>query len=206
MKNTELTIFAGVNGAGKSTLYRILNGNFGVRLNSDEIVQNNKWDWKDSASQLKAAKELIRLQNELLKNHESFNRETTLCGTSIVKTIETAAEQGYRIELFYVGVASPEIAIKRVREREAKGGHGVSAETIEHRYDNSQENMKMIFGLCDAVHFYDNTVSMKEICWCKGNEIRSNVTAFEWENDGNLRWLKQLISDIYGNIRIIYQN
>lgn len=206
MKNSELTVFAGVNGAGKSTLYRMLNGNFGVRLNSDEIVQNNKWDWKDSACQLKAAKELISLQNELLKKHESFNRETTLCGTSIVKTIETAAAKGYRIELLYVGVASPEIAIKRVREREEKGGHGVSAETIEQRYDNSQENLKIVFGLCDAVHFYDNTVSMKEICWCKDNEIRSNVTAFEWENDGNLSWLKHLISDIYGNIKITYQN
>lgn len=206
MRNTELTVFAGVNGAGKSTLYKMLNGNFGVRLNSDEIVQNNKWDWKDSACQLKAAKELIRVQNELLKNHESFNRETTLCGTSIVKTIETAAEKGYRIELFYVGVASPKIAIKRVQDRVEKGGHGVSAETIEQRYDNSQENLKIVFGLCDTVHFYDNTVSMKEICWCKDNEIRSNVTAFEWENDDNLSWLKQLISDIYGNIKITYQN
>lgn len=206
MKNSELTVFAGVNGAGKSTLYKMLNGNFGVRLNSDEIVQNNKWDWKDSACQLKAAKELICMQNELLKNHESFNRETTLCGTSIVKTIETAAEKGYRIELFYVGVASSEIAIKRVQNRVEKGGHGVSAETIEQRYDNSQENLKIVFGLCDAVHFYDNTVSMKEICWCKDNEIRSNVTAFEWENDGNLSWLKHLISDIYGNIKITYQN
>lgn len=206
MKNTELTVFAGVNGAGKSTLYRMLDGDFGVRLNCDEIVHNNNWDWKDPACQMKAAKELIRRQSELLERHESFNRETTLCGTSIVKTIEAAAKIGYRIELFYVGVASPEIAIRRVKEREEKGGHGVSAETIEQRYDCSQENLKTVFGLCDVVHFYDNTVSMKEICWCRDNEIRSNVTAIEWENDNNLRWLKQLISEIYGNIKITHQN
>lgn len=44
MKNTELTVFAGVNGAGKSTLYRMLDGDFGVRLKHliSEIYGNIK--------------------------------------------------------------------------------------------------------------------------------------------------------------------
>ena len=43
------TIFAGVNGAGKSTLYSTLlqeNHDFGVRVNSDEIVISNGGDWR----------------------------------------------------------------------------------------------------------------------------------------------------------------
>ena len=43
MANSKVfTIFAGVNGAGKSTLYYTLGDDFGIRLNSDEIIKNDK--------------------------------------------------------------------------------------------------------------------------------------------------------------------
>lgn len=202
MKGTDLIIFAGVNGAGKSTLFKMLEGDYGVRLNSDEVVQRNGWDWKDQTCQMKAAKELLREQKRLLEERKSFNRETTLCGNSIVNLINEAHERGYRVELFYVGVASKQIAIDRVKERESKGGHGVRADLIEQRYDNSQENLKTVFNSCDIVHFYDNTVSMKEVCWCKDMKIKCNISSFEWNNSAEILWLKKLISDIYKNAEI----
>jgi len=202
MNDTKLTIFAGVNGAGKSTLYNMLGKDFGYRLNSDEIVHDNNWDWRSTSSQMEAGKVLLRKQNELLANRLPFNRETTLCGRSIIKLIEQAKSDGYFVELFYVGVSSPDIAIKRVAEREKRGGHGVSADTIERRFDNSMENLKSVFGKCDIVHLYDNTVTMREICFYKNSELKCAISSFDWEHDASIKWVKDVISLAYGDITI----
>ena len=68
MQNSKVyTIFAGINGAGKSTLFQSeSNVDFGVRLNSDEIVKTRGKDWKDNKAQIEAGKEILRLQRILL--------------------------------------------------------------------------------------------------------------------------------------------
>ena len=68
MQNSKVyTIFAGINGAGKSTLFQSeSNVDFGVRLNSDEIVKAREKDWQDSKAQIEASKEILRLQRILL--------------------------------------------------------------------------------------------------------------------------------------------
>ena len=159
MASTKIfTIFAGVNGAGKSTLFATdTAADLGVRLNTDEIVKNKGWDWKNPRAQIEAGKELLNLQKECLGREVSFNQETTLSGISIIKCIETAKAKGYEIHLRYVGVNSPEIAKERVARRIALGGHGVSQETIDRRFISSKENFRKVFPLCDTVNIYDNS-------------------------------------------------
>ena len=106
-------LFAGVNGAGKSTLYNLamINQNIKntIRINTDEIVREIG-DWRNNSDQLKAAKMAINLRNECFLCGKSFNEETTLTGKTILKTIDKAKELGYELQLFYVGLNSPEIA------------------------------------------------------------------------------------------------
>ena len=53
--NKRYTIFAGVNGAGKSTLYSLLKqAELGERINADEILFSNGWDWRDEKAQFKS--------------------------------------------------------------------------------------------------------------------------------------------------------
>ena len=127
--------------------------------------------------------------------------ETLLFDNSILNLLKEAKEKGYFIELFYVGVASSDIAVKRVQQREQKGRHRISTELVEKRYENSQGDLKLIFDLCDVVHFYDNTISMNEVCFIKGNKIVCRYNMLEWDNDSNLCWLKNLINSIYGNLK-----
>lgn len=204
MKSIKLTIFAGVNGAGKSTLYKMLDGDFGERLNSDEIVLQNGWDWRNENCQLRASKQLLSKQKILLSERLSFNRETTLCGKSILKLIDDAKRLGYYIELYYVGVESVEIAIARVSEREAKGGHGISAELIERRYGDSQENLKAVFSKCDSVHIYDNTNSMEEICVCEDDSLKCKLSSYDWDSGKSIVWIKKLIAEVYGDKEITF--
>lgn len=152
------TIFAGVNGAGKSTLFNADSAaDLGVRLNTDEIVKANGWDWKSKRAQIDAGKELLKRQKDCLDKDLSFNQETTLSGNFIIKSIKTAKEKGYKIHLRYVGVDCPEIAKERVEKRIALGGHGVSPETVDRRFSSSKDNFKKIFHLCDTVNIYDNS-------------------------------------------------
>ncbi len=178
----SLTIFAGVNGAGKSTLYYSeQNTTLGVRLNSDEILHAEAWDWRDTAKQLQAGKILLERQKECFAKGLSFNRETTLCSNEIFNTIRYAKEQGYSVHLRYVGVNSPEIAKERIALRIQRGGHGVSDGTIERRFISSKENFIKVFPYCDTVNLYDNSGSKIEmIAYLKDGTLQRTAKPCEW--------------------------
>lgn len=153
----KYVIFAGVNGAGKTTFYGT-NPNISdlPRVNIDEIVRGFG-SWKNGADVMKAGRIALKLIDEYFEKGISFNQETTLCGKNILKNIERAKTAGYEIELHYVGVDSPETAVKRVADRVAKGGHGIPEEDIRRRYYQSLENLEKVIPLCDRIKIYDNT-------------------------------------------------
>lgn len=147
-------LFAGVNGAGKSTLYNLamINQNIKntIRINTDEIVREIG-DWRNNSDQLKAAKMAINLRNECFLRGKSLNEETTLTGKTILKTIDRAKELGYELQLFYVGVNSPEIAKERIKNRVEKGGHYIENDVVEKRYYESLKNLKEIILKFDKI-------------------------------------------------------
>ncbi len=186
MSNTKnLTIFAGVNGAGKSTLYYSEpHENLGVRLNSDEILHDNGWDWKDTAKQIQTGKILLNLQKECFDKGLSFNRETTLSSNEIFRTVCYAKEHGYCIHLRYIGVNSPEIAKERIANRIKLGGHGVSEGTIERRFVSSKENFAKIFPYCDTINVYDNSGAKIEMIACfKNGQLQKISNSCEWVDE-----------------------
>ncbi len=187
-KSKEFNIFAGVNGAGKTTLYfkqleTEKNKNFGLRVNIDEIVQAIG-DWKNPKDQIRASKIALKIRNEHLENGYSFNQETTLCGKSIISFIHKAKDKGYKINLYYVGLESEQIAKDRVKIRVAKGGHDIAPELIERRYKESLENLKSILPIVNNLYLFDNSREFKSIDTKKDIE--------------NTSWLKNI--DVSGKI------
>lgn len=176
-------IIAGVNGAGKSTLYKTKKDFLDMpRVNTDEILRGFG-DWRNPSDLAKAGKEAVKLLKELLQGDETFNQETTLCGKSIVSNIKKAKENGFRIEMHYVGLDSADIAKKRVAHRVSVGGHGIPEEDIEKRYVETFENLKEVLPMCDLVALYDNTeeVAFRRIAIYKNGEpIRVSGRVPEW--------------------------
>lgn len=185
----RFTIFAGVNGAGKSTLYNSEDnkGELGVRLNSDELIHELGGDWQDIAVQLEAGKEILRRQRECLDKGLSFNRETTLCSTEIFRTMRTAKELGYEVDLRYVGVKNVEIAKERIRRRMERGGHGVSEGTVVNRYGRAKENFFKALTLCDMATVYDNS---DESLVCVGYTIEGKLCRTKYPCTWLDEWLK----------------
>jgi len=152
------TIFAGVNGAGKSTFYRVINRDFGIRVNADEIVKDKfNHDWRSPAAQLEAGKIAVKLIRDCISTGSSFNQETTLTGNSVVRNIEKAKAVGFRISLFYVGLQNVGLSISRVEKRRLAGGHGIPEEDLRRRYEDSFANLKLVLPLCDEVQIFDNS-------------------------------------------------
>ncbi|EEU32868.1 hypothetical protein HMPREF0946_00941 [Fusobacterium vincentii 3_1_36A2] len=190
-------LFAGVNGAGKSTLYSSENLNNdiknSIRINTDEIVKKIG-DWKNNSDQIKAAKIAINLRNECFQNGKSFNEETTLTGKTILKTIDRAKELGYELQLFYVGVNSPEIAKERIKNRVEKGGHDIKNDIVEKRYYESLKNLEEVILKFDKISLYDNSKKFKNILLFSNNEI------FFKDNE-SINWSKEAIKIVENRIK-----
>jgi predicted ABC-type ATPase len=152
------TIFAGVNGSGKSTFYKLLNHNFGVRVNVDEIVRNNfNSDWRSQETQIKAGRVAVKLIRDCLSGDKSFNQETTLTGNSVITNIKKAKDNGFTVSLYYVGLENVELSIERVAIRERSGGHSIPEKDLRRRYPVSFENLKIALHLCDMIQVFDNS-------------------------------------------------
>src|SRR5262252_5908294 len=59
----------------------------------------------------------------IARKRVSFAFETTLSGRSYLRRIRQLRKQGYRIRIFFLWFDTLEVALSRVGERVAKGGH-----------------------------------------------------------------------------------
>lgn len=164
-------IYAGVNGAGKSTLYSTTRYcNTMPRINTDEILKTFG-NWKNTADLMKAGKIAVKRLNQYLDAGITFNQETTLCGHSILRSIQKAKNNGYLIEMHFVGVDSVEVAKQRIAQRVKDGGHGIPDKDVERRYTESIENLRKLLPLCDLVALYDNTIHFRRFAIYKNGTL-----------------------------------
>lgn len=172
MNKKRYIIIAGVNGAGKSTLYRGMLAEDEElknteRVNADDILKSLNADWRNMGDQLKAMKVAVNRIYKFVDEGISFNHETTLAGASIKNIIQKAKQQGFEVDMYYVGLDSADLAVQRVNERVKKGGHGVPESVVRKRYEASLRNLKDVLPLCDIVKIYDNTYELNMIAGYK---------------------------------------
>lgn len=166
-------IFAGINGAGKSTLYYdelLKNKYFGTRINTDEFV-SSFGSWKNPNDQFKAAKIALKVRQNCIQMSANFNQETTLCGKSILNLFKELKNKDYEIQLYYVGVNTPQIAKERVRARVAKGGHNIDERIIDKRF------MKLCVTLQRCLNFAIKSFCLTTQSYIKKflNTIKQNI-------------------------------
>ncbi|MGB6223059.1 hypothetical protein [Haloferula sp.] len=64
---------------------------------------------------------------------------------------------GYEIELHYLWIPSPELAIKRIHQRVKKGGHPIPDADVRRRFTRSLTNLIHLYGpLADSWQVWDN--------------------------------------------------
>ena len=132
----KLYIISGCNGSGKTTAsYTILPDLLNCRqfVNSDEFAKSLS-PFDPAAASVTASRYMVIKINYLLERLEDFAIETTLATRSLLRIVQEAQSKGYEVTVLYFWLASPEMAIQRVHERVAAGGHNIPDAVIRRRY------------------------------------------------------------------------
>lgn len=159
-KSPRVIIIAGPNGAGKTTFAREFlpkEAGLPVFINADLIAAGLSPFNPDIAA-IQAGRIMLTEIAEKAAKRESFAFETTLSGHSYARHIAKWRKAGYRVELFFLSLDTPETAIARVEARVEQGGHNVPEETIRRRFASGIENFHRIYKpLVDTWMHYDNS-------------------------------------------------
>jgi predicted ABC-type ATPase len=154
-----LYLFAGSNGAGNTTFARAYLRQLDPIprfLNADEIARGlSPLDPQKLA--IKAGKLLLHEIQDCLESGLSFGLERTLSGTTHAKLLMQAKAIGYLIELHYLWIPSPALAIRRIAQRVKKGGHAIPDADVRRRFSRSWTHLIHLYGpLTDTWQVWDN--------------------------------------------------
>ncbi|HVT02843.1 MAG TPA: AAA family ATPase [Thermoanaerobaculia bacterium] len=158
----RISVLAGTNGAGKSSIAgQVVRDGGGQYFNPDEVARRilelsptllqteaNALAWREGVEQLRAA----------IQSGQDYTFETTLGGNTIVQLLEEAAGSGLEVRVWYAGLSSPELHIRRVAARVRKGGHDIPKADIRRRYAKSQINLIHLMPRLTALMVFDNSV------------------------------------------------
>ena len=160
--DSRILIFAGPNGAGKTTFAtELLPHELGCPafVNADSIAAGLS-PLEQSSVNFRAGRLLLETINEYVVAGNSFAFETTLSGLAYSRSIPNWRKRGYFVELFYLRLPDPDVAISRVRQRVSVGGHDVPEAVIRRRFRAGWRNFENIYReLVDEWKIYDNSGS-----------------------------------------------
>ena len=159
-RQKKIVIIAGPNGAEKTTFAReFLPNEAGcpVFINAD-IIAAGLSPFEPELAAVRAGRIMLEEIQARTRAGDSFAFETTLSGLRYARLISQWRQQRYRVKLFYLGLATPELAVARVAARVAQGGHDVPEHVIRRRYVAGWRNFQQKFkSLVDAWAHYDNS-------------------------------------------------
>lgn len=154
----QLWIVAGPNGAGKSTLVAQHALARQIIINPDDIAKRiGPGHQAETAVKAQAGREALQRRKALLEERQTFGIETTLTGRSEIQLMCQAKEQGYKLNLVYVGLDRVEKSSSRVGIRVLKGGHDVPEEDILRRFGRSLGNLPEAIKVADRAFVLDNS-------------------------------------------------
>lgn len=162
MKKKNVYIIAGPNGSGKTTFAKLFLPeyvNCPNFVNADLIAQGLA-PFEPRTAAIKAGKLVLQQINEYARRGFDFAFETTLSGKSYAKLLSELKSQEYSLHLFFLWIPSPELAIARIKDRVAEGGHHVPPEDVRRRFVRGLRNFfKMYESILDSWVLIDNSKS-----------------------------------------------
>lgn len=147
----RLLCICGPNGAGKSTFSRA------IAMRENLLVIDPDKLAAEGLSPIAAGKAAARMSRLFLQEGVSFARESTLTSHFDFVLMGEAKRLGYEVELVYIRLASPALALERVAARMGRGGHGVPSQDVVRRFSRSLENLSKAVRLADKVTILDNS-------------------------------------------------
>ncbi|NMG11305.1 zeta toxin family protein [Brasilonema sp. UFV-L1] len=156
----SLYIIGGANGSGKTTVSMSLLANFldcFEYVNADAIAAGLS-PLNPESMAIVAGRLMITRLRTLSNSGSDFAFETTLAARTFAPFIIECKAKGYIINLIYFWLQSPDLAVERVAQRVASGGHSIPEDVIRRRYERGKKNLISLYlPLCDRWIIYDNS-------------------------------------------------
>ena len=154
----RILIIAGPNGAGKTTFateFLTNEAECPTFVNADLIAAGLN-PFQPARSALRAGRLMLGMIDGYVERGESFAFETTLSGRGYARMIPGWQARGYRIRLYFLRLPTPEMALARVRNRVAEGGHDVPEDVVRRRFEAGWRNFQEVYvDLVDEWALYD---------------------------------------------------
>ena len=153
-------VIAGPNGAGKTTFAReFLPKDAGiVHFVNVDLIAGGLSPLKPELAALAAGRLLLKELDRLAKAKADFAFESTLSGITYLSRMQRWKASGYRIEIVFLKVESPQLALRRIATRVRQGGHDVPARDVMRRFARGWVNFRTVYqSVADKWAVYDNS-------------------------------------------------
>jgi predicted ABC-type ATPase len=154
-----LTIIAGSNGCGKNTLVAAAREKFqhAPVIDREAFAKTIQETLASEDPDSEAGKRVVRLSENLIAGRHSFTVVTTLSGGTYLHIASRAKHLGYKIMVIFVGTASVDINIERLKGRVKKGGAAIPESDLRRRFPLTLSNMQRMLPESDWAIIFDNS-------------------------------------------------
>lgn len=156
----RVILIAGPNGSGKTTFAREFLPKEGlvVEFVNADLIASGLSPFAPDDALIHAGRLLLERVDYLAAKGKNFAFESTLSGRAYAKRIRAWRVRGYRVSIFFLRLASPELAIDRVEARVQQGGHWVDPDVVRRRFISGWENFQTVYReLADNWAVYDSS-------------------------------------------------
>ena len=157
--NKNVYIIAGPNGSGKTTFARkflpdyVKCPNF---VNAD-LIATGLSPFSPRSAAIKAGKLVLSQIHGFAELGVDFAFESTLAGRSYGNLFKVLRKKRYKLHLFFLWIPDVELAIARIKDRVAEGGHNVPVQDVRRRLKRSICNFfKLYQPLLDSWMLFNN--------------------------------------------------
>jgi predicted ABC-type ATPase len=159
-KRPVCIVIAGPNGAGKTTFARefLLKDTRVIHFVNADLIAGGLSPLRPELAALAAGRIFLRELERLAKARTDFAFESTLSGLVYLNRLKRWKAAGYRIEIVYLRLRSPQLALRRIAARVKQGGHNVPRADVLRRFTRSWTNFQNSYRLlADTWSVYDNS-------------------------------------------------
>jgi predicted ABC-type ATPase len=159
-----LWLIAGPNGVGKTTYARrYLRAVAGTDrfVNLDEIARGFSplTPTPDAETAAAAARAVLIRSAENIAAGRSFALETTLAGLTHLRTIQAAKSAGFGVNLLFCALPDIAMALRRIADRVASGGHAVPEADARRRFPRACANFARYAAASDLWRILDTQLA-----------------------------------------------
>ena len=153
-------VIAAPNGAGKTIFAREYLPSIAglIHFVNVDLIAGGISPLRPELAAITAGRLVLRELDRLVESKADFAFESTLSGLRYANRMQSWKAQGYSIEIVYIRLPSPQLALSRVAARVKQGGHNVTRADVLRRFKRGWVNFLEVYRpLADHWTIYDNS-------------------------------------------------